>query len=106
LCGATTARREELKRQRIQAQLAELTDADQIAAEDAALERAWGELQDAEANAAAARLTWQEARHVQVLRAERTKTARAELARASAAIRSTEQVREREQTERLAMQPT
>lgn len=98
-------RMEESKKARAEAQLAELENADEIATEAAAEEAARRDLEDVEARLADARTVWQIARGVQKHRSERIKTQRAEIARASAAIRSAEKIAEREQTERSALVP-
>jgi hypothetical protein len=95
--------REELKKQRAELVLAELTDAEAIAAEDAAVDAALRELQDAEAAATQARTAYQGARGAQKHRADRIKTQREELARAQAAINSARSLREKEATECSAL---
>jgi hypothetical protein len=92
--------REQLKKQRAEAVLAELTDAEAMAAEDAAVETAGRALADAEAAVAVARTAYQGARGMQKHRADRIKTQRLELARAEAALRSTRSLPEKEQAQR------
>jgi len=85
--------------------LAELEVAADIAAEAEAEQSARHDLGEVEARLADARTVWQIARGAQRDRQERIKTQRAEIARASAAIRSAEKIAEREQTERSALVP-
>ena len=97
--------REQLKKQRAELALAELEDSEAMAAEAAAVETAHRDVTEAETRAVAARTAYQVARGAQKQRAERITTQRAEIARADAAIRSAENLLEREQTERSVLIP-
>jgi hypothetical protein len=94
---------EQLKKQRAEAVLAELTDAEAMAAEEAAVETAGRALADAEAAVAVARTAYQGTRGAQKHRADRIKTQREELARAQTAINSARSLREKEATECSAL---
>ena len=91
---------ERLKQQKAEARLAELTDAQIVAAEDTAIDAAQRELQEAEAVATQARMAFARANGVRKDCEERVKVYRAEVARAQTAIRSAMAVREKEQTQR------
>jgi hypothetical protein len=95
--------REQLKKQRAELVLTELTDPHAIAAEDAAAEAAQREMEQAKAVATQARMAFARANGARKDRQERVKVYRAELARAEAAIRSAMALREKEQAERSAL---
>jgi len=88
------------KLRRAEAVLAELTDPEALAAEQAAEQAARAALAEAEAAAATARKAWLNANGARKQREDRIKTYRAEVARAEAAIRSAESVREKERGQR------
>jgi hypothetical protein len=96
-------RLEQLKKQRAEGVLAELTDRQAMAAEDAAAEAARKEMEQAEAVATQARMAFARANGARKDREARVKVYRAELARAEPAIRSAQSLREKEQAERLAL---